>query len=134
MLRFVGNGDQKKFTDNPRHFAIQNPQPKPQKKIHKSLLGGGQSKNVACFGDLSVPLSRDLRSNLVRYPSLARYPEETRIKCDDPSLAEPLCCDNPLFRVPEVGIVAAIVCDTLKKLELHKWGLRDGGLRKSEDT
>ena len=45
MLRFVGNGDQKKFTKNPGHFSMQNSQAntKKKKKIHKILLESGQS-------------------------------------------------------------------------------------------
>ena len=46
MLRFVGNGDQKKFTKNPRHFSMQNPQANPNKKSHKSFLGCGQSSKL----------------------------------------------------------------------------------------
>ena len=46
MLRFVGDGDQKKFTRNPRHFSRQNSQANT-KKIHKILLESRQSKGFA---------------------------------------------------------------------------------------
>ena len=48
MLRFVGDGDQKKFTKNPRHFSMQISQAK-RKKIHKILLESRQSKKTLSF-------------------------------------------------------------------------------------
>ena len=44
VLRFVGDGDQKNFTKNPRHFSMQNSQANTKKKIHKILLESRQSK------------------------------------------------------------------------------------------
>ena len=35
MLRFVGDGDQKIFTKNPRHFSMQNSQAKTKKIFTK---------------------------------------------------------------------------------------------------
>ena len=35
MLRFVGNGDQKNFTKNPRHFSMQNSQVDSKKNSTK---------------------------------------------------------------------------------------------------
>ena len=35
MLRFVGDGDQKKFTKSPRHFSMQNSQANTTKKKKK---------------------------------------------------------------------------------------------------
>ena len=35
MLHFVGDGDQKKFTKNPRHFSMQNSQANSKKKSTK---------------------------------------------------------------------------------------------------
>ena len=46
VLRFVGNGDQKKFTKNPRHFSMQNSQANSKKKSTK-ILESGQSKRMA---------------------------------------------------------------------------------------
>ena len=48
MLRFVRDGDQKKFTKNPRQFSMQNSQAKFDErkkieKIHKSILESRQS-------------------------------------------------------------------------------------------
>ena len=43
VLRFVGDGDQKKFTKNPRHFSMQNSRVNT-KNIHKILLESRQSK------------------------------------------------------------------------------------------
>ena len=43
MLRFVGDGDQKKFTENPHHFSMQNSQANTKKNIHKILLESRQS-------------------------------------------------------------------------------------------
>ena len=44
MLCFVGDGDQKKFTKNPRHFSMQNSQANTKNSIHKILLESRQSK------------------------------------------------------------------------------------------
>ena len=48
-LRFVGDGDQKKFTKNPRHLSMQNSQAntKKKKKTHEILLESRQSKNLS---------------------------------------------------------------------------------------
>ena len=43
VLRFVGDGDQKKFTKNPRHFSMQKFPGKHEKNIHKILLESRQS-------------------------------------------------------------------------------------------
>ena len=42
VLRFVGNGDQKKFTKNPRHFSMQNSQANTRKKFTRSFWGAGK--------------------------------------------------------------------------------------------
>ena len=47
MLHFVGDGDQKKFTKNPRHFSMQNSQANSKKKVHKIVLESGQSSSLA---------------------------------------------------------------------------------------
>ena len=46
MLHFVGDGDQKKFTKNRRHFSMQNFPGKFEEKIHKMFLESGQSTFV----------------------------------------------------------------------------------------
>ena len=48
MLRFVGDGDQKKFTKNPRHFSMQSSQANT-KNIHKMFVGEGKVKKVANY-------------------------------------------------------------------------------------
>ena len=54
VLRFVGDGGQKKITKNPRHFSMQNSQANTKKKIHKILLESRQSKLLwPFFGRLS---------------------------------------------------------------------------------
>ena len=42
VLRFVGNGDQKKFTKNPRHFSMQNSQANTKKIFTKCFWRGGK--------------------------------------------------------------------------------------------
>ena len=42
MLRLVGNGDQKKFTKNPRHFSMQNSQANTKKIFTKCFWRGGK--------------------------------------------------------------------------------------------
>ena len=42
MLCCLGNGDHKKFTENPRHFSMPNPQANAKKKLTKVF--GGQAK------------------------------------------------------------------------------------------
>ena len=59
VLRFVGNGDQKKFTKNPRHFSMQNSQAKTEKIFTKcfwragnvrfSKGGGGKTEGGGVF-------------------------------------------------------------------------------------
>ena len=46
MLRFMGDGDQKKFTKNPHHFSMQNSQASSKKKSTKSFLESRQSEKV----------------------------------------------------------------------------------------
>ena len=46
VLRFVGDGDQKKFTKNPRHFSMQTFPGKHEKNIHKILLESRQSNKT----------------------------------------------------------------------------------------
>ena len=46
MLRFVGNGDQKKFTKNPRHFSMQNSQANTKKILTKMFWRGGNVKKA----------------------------------------------------------------------------------------
>ena len=46
MLRSVDNGDQKKFTKNPRHFFNAKLPGKFEEKIHKSFLDNGQSNEI----------------------------------------------------------------------------------------
>ena len=61
----------------------------------------------------SMCLSRDSRfaSQSHAIHPTSRHPEETRMKCDIPSLAEPLVV-RPFWRAR--GGIAAIVCHTLK--------------------
>ena len=42
MLRFVGNGDQEKFTENPRHFSMQHAQANSTKKSTKVFWRAGK--------------------------------------------------------------------------------------------
>ena len=44
MLRFVGDGDQKKFTQNPRHFSMQNSQASTKKIFTKFFWRAGKVK------------------------------------------------------------------------------------------
>ena len=49
VLRFVGNGDQKKFTKNPRHFSMQNPQANSKTKSTKVFWRAGKvTKHSFC--------------------------------------------------------------------------------------
>ena len=50
MLRFMGDGDQKKFTKNPRHFSMQNSQASSQKNPQK--FSGERASN---FLSIFVP-------------------------------------------------------------------------------
>ena len=45
VLRFVGNGDQKNFTKDPRHFSMQNSRANTKKKFTKSLWGAGKVRH-----------------------------------------------------------------------------------------
>ena len=56
MLRFVGDGDQKKITKNPLHFSMQNSQANTKKNIHKILLESRQT-----FALLSVAVSGNVK-------------------------------------------------------------------------
>ena len=47
VLRFVGDGDQKNFTKNPRHFSMQNSQATSKKKSTKVLWRAGKAKNTS---------------------------------------------------------------------------------------
>ena len=49
MLRFVGNGDQKKFTKNPRRFSMQNSQANTEKIFTIIFLESRQSKEMPEF-------------------------------------------------------------------------------------
>ena len=42
MLRIVGNGDEKKFTKNPRHFSMQNSQANSKKNSTKVFWRAGK--------------------------------------------------------------------------------------------
>ena len=44
VLRFVGNGDQKKFTKNPRHFSMPNSQANTKKIFTKCFWRAGQTR------------------------------------------------------------------------------------------
>ena len=46
--RFVGNGDQKKFTQNPRHFSVQNSQANTKKIFTKCFWREGKVRNQSC--------------------------------------------------------------------------------------
>ena len=46
MLRFVGDGDQKRFTKNPRHFSMQNSQAKTKKIFTKCFFGESRQSEV----------------------------------------------------------------------------------------
>ena len=54
MLRFVGNGDQKKFTKNPRHFSMQNSQANTEKKFTKCFWRGGKVTNARKRAQMSA--------------------------------------------------------------------------------
>ena len=47
VLHFVGDGDQKKFTKNPRHFSMQNSQANTKKIFTKFLWRAGKV-NLPC--------------------------------------------------------------------------------------
>ena len=49
MLRFVGDGDQKKLTKNPRHFSMQNSRASSKKKSTKVFWRAGR----VTFSDIS---------------------------------------------------------------------------------
>ena len=68
VLRLVGDGDQKKFTKNPRHFSMQNPQANTEKLFTKCFWRGGK----------------------VTYYSLARYVPWAALAVTPPPL-QPLC-------------------------------------------
>ena len=46
MLRFVGDGDQKKFTKNPRHFSMQNSQANTEKIFTEFFWRAGKVINL----------------------------------------------------------------------------------------
>ena len=46
VLRFVGDGDQKKFTKNPRHFSMENSQANTQKIFTKFFWRAGKVRIV----------------------------------------------------------------------------------------
>ena len=46
VLRFVGDGDQKKLTKNPCHFSMQNSQANTKEKFTKPFWGAGKVKNI----------------------------------------------------------------------------------------
>ena len=52
VLRFTGDGDQKKFTQNPRHFSMQNSQPNTKKLFTKFFWRAG--KVTLCKWPFSV--------------------------------------------------------------------------------
>ena len=45
VLRFVADGDQKKFTKNPRHFSMQNSQANTKKIFTKFFWRAGKERN-----------------------------------------------------------------------------------------
>ena len=55
MLRFVGDGDQKKFTKNPRHFSMQNSQANTKKIFTKFFRRAGK---VTFFAGCIFPQGR----------------------------------------------------------------------------
>ena len=65
MLRFVGDGDQKKFTKNPHRFSMQNPQANSKKKSTKVFWRAGKVKVRAI-----VVLKLSLRDALQQPPPL----------------------------------------------------------------
>ena len=86
--------------------------------LYASVCRSAQLEVLTLIATVSGPLSRDLRSNLMRYPLYCDTPEDARIKCETPSLLErlePLCCDRTFLGVPEQGI-AAILCNALKTI------------------
>ena len=48
VLRFVGNGGQKKFTKNPRHFSMQNSQANSKQNSTKVFCRAGKVKFSGC--------------------------------------------------------------------------------------
>ena len=75
MLRFVGNGDQKKFTKNPRHFSMQNSQANTDKQIHKLFLERRQSNK-----SLALQVQPDSDLKLPPRQNLPQAPWETEIQ------------------------------------------------------
>ena len=78
MLRFVGNGDQKNFTKNPRYFSMQNSPANTKKIFTKCFWRVGKSGNTkdppqeVQQDDLSLSLkAKNLESVLLAEPQLA---------------------------------------------------------------
>ena len=79
-LRFVGDGDQKKFTKNPRHFSMQNSQANPKKKIHKILLESRQSNLLLQEASLPKIPSRIKSCNVMMGAALAQKPRIVQLQ------------------------------------------------------
>ena len=72
MLRFVGNGDQKKFTKNPRHFSMQNSQANTtKKKIHKMFLESRQSSHFQGCKNTTLLVDHALLESLSSFSSFS---------------------------------------------------------------
>ena len=83
VLRFVGNGDQKKFTKNPRHFSMQNSQANTKNIFTKIFWRAGKVI-------LSLQVSRDMKS--IATGPLSKFILIFFTSGFIPSLAIPLKC------------------------------------------
>ena len=104
VLRFVGDGDQKKFTRNPRHFSMQNSQANTEKIFTKFFWRAGRVTFVN-----HCQLMHLIRALSVLEPLVSHYSAiGDTISCDTPYSAigfrdGGFFCDNPLVR-PVFGL------------------------------
>ena len=86
VLRFVGDGDQKKFTRNPRHFSMQNSQANTKKIFTKLFLWrAGKVKKVK---NESLEKTLRVKNRLRRliFVSSCRENESVYLHCSGPLL------------------------------------------------
>ena len=90
MLRFVGNGDQKKITKNPRHHSMQNSQANT-KIISTFFLERRQSKKLptwnACYTAQNLKIAQSGSERLERWSLRVSCTSATLFASGRPSLA-----------------------------------------------
>ena len=106
VLRFVGNGDQKKFTKNPRPFSMQNSQANSKKKSTKVFWRAGKVTFFVCMKS----------QGRKRHPNIKILP---RIPCLNPSFSGAFNPPNSLCS----GCVFSLKC---RKKRRHKEFWRRG--------